>query len=212
MNIGESQVLLRPLKVSDPTGLVRFSTTFGTTTTSITYAQEFEAWKQQIDAFDDVSAYRLEFANLQGDGGAEQVPIARVTAELTFSAFPVHAYTAMRFLRPISMVLGLAILLMNTGDCVNLLFADAKEADCCMKADCPTPASPQMDSCCAKPGAPTKYVQAPTQRSLSQPSVTTIDFPAEAFAGPTATAYFSSGDNLHSPTGSLNNLNTPLLI
>jgi hypothetical protein len=111
------------------------------------------------------------------------------------------------------MFLGLAILLMNTGDCVNLLFADAKEADCCMKADCPFAGS-QMDSCCTKPVAPAKYVQASAQRPLSQPSVTTLDFPTEVFPGLAAktAASFTSDAKLHSPPGGLNSLNTPLLI
>jgi hypothetical protein len=112
------------------------------------------------------------------------------------------------------MILGLAILLMNAGDCVNLLFADAKDADCCMKADCPFAGGQQMDSCCMKSVAPAKYVQASKQRSLSQPSVTAIDFPPEAFLGSIAktAAYFSTDAKLHSPPGGLNALNTPLLI
>src|SRR5438552_18058295 len=120
----------------------------------------------------------------------------------------------MRLLRPISIILGLAILLMNTGDCVNLFFADAKEAECCMKADCPFAAGQQMDSCCTKPVAPAKYIQASTQRSLSQPSVTAIDFPTEAFAGPivqTTAVHFSTDAKLHSPPGGLL-LSLPLLI
>jgi hypothetical protein len=112
------------------------------------------------------------------------------------------------------MTLGLAILLMNTGDCVNLLFADANEAECCMKADCPLAANQQMDSCCTKPVATAKYIQASTQRSLSAPSVTTTDFPSEAFAGRIVktVAYFSTDARLHSPPGGLNTINTPLLI
>jgi len=120
----------------------------------------------------------------------------------------------MRLLRPISITLGLAILLMNTEDCVNLLFADAKEVDCCLRADCPFAAKEQMDSCCTAPRVPGKYIQAAAQKSLTQPSVTYVDFPTVAIVAPIVnnTAYFSIDSKLHSPPSGLNALNTPLLI
>ena len=103
---------------------------------------------------------------------------------------------------------------MNTGDCVNLAFADAKELECCMRADCPFAATEQMDSCCTTPVAPAKYIQAALQNSISQPSVTYVDFPTEAFAGAIVkiTVYFSTDAKLHPPPGGLKALNTPLLI
>ena len=112
------------------------------------------------------------------------------------------------------MILGLAILMANSGDCVNLLFADAKEAECCMRGDCPFAATEHMDSCCATPTAPAKYIQAAIQKSISQPLVTSVDFPTEAFAGQIVkiAAFFSADAKLHSPPGGLNTLNTPLLI
>ena len=112
------------------------------------------------------------------------------------------------------MILGLAILMANSGDCVNLLFADAKEAECCMRGDCPFAATGQMDSCCATPTAPAKYIQAAPQQSISQPSVSYVDFPTEPFAGPIVkiAAYFSTDAKLSSPPGALKALNTPLLI
>ena len=120
----------------------------------------------------------------------------------------------MRLLRPISIMLGLAILLMNTGDCVNLLFANAKEADCCLRAGCPFAAKEQMDSCCTTPTAPAKYIQAAAQKSLTQPSVTYVEFPTVAIAAPNVNNahYFSTDAKLHSPPNALNALNTPLLI
>ena len=120
----------------------------------------------------------------------------------------------MRLLRPISIMLGLAILLMNTGDCVNLLFANAKEADCCLRAGCPFAAKEQMDSCCTTPTAPAKYIQAAAQKSLTQPSVTYVDFPAVTIVAPIVNnaAYFSTDAKLHSPPNVINVLNTPLLI
>ena len=120
----------------------------------------------------------------------------------------------MRLLKPISMILGLAILLINTGDCVNLLFADAKEAECCLRADCPFAKTERMDSCCTTPTAPAKYILAAAQRSISQPAVTYVDFPPEAFAGQVVkvAAFLSTDAKLHSPPGALNALNAPLLI
>jgi len=111
-------------------------------------------------------------------------------------------------------MLGLAILLMNTGDCVNLLFANAKEIDCCLRADCPLAAKEQMDSCCTTPRVPEKYIQATAQKCLTQPSVTYVDFPAVAIAAPNVNnaPFFSTDAKLHSPPNGLNALNTPLLI
>jgi predicted permease len=74
-------VLLRPLKVSDATGLIQFSTTVGTATSALAFAQDFDVWRQQTAIFEDVSAHRLEFASLASESGAEQVPIGRVSAE-----------------------------------------------------------------------------------------------------------------------------------
>jgi len=111
------------------------------------------------------------------------------------------------------MILGLAVLLVNTGDCVNLAIADARAADCCMRADCPFAATQQMDSCCTTPVAPAKYIQAAPQKPIV-PSASYVDFPSEAFAGRMvkSAAYFSTDAKLHSPPGGLKALNTPLLI
>src|SRR5712691_9657971 len=87
----------------------------------------------------------------------------------------------MNLLRPLGIILGLAVLLVNAGDCVNLAFADAKSAECCLQEDCPLAATGQMDSCCASPVSPAKYIQATPQKSLTQPSVAHVEFPAEVF-------------------------------
>jgi len=123
-------------------------------------------------------------------------------------------YKAMQLLRPVITMLGLAILLVNTGDCVNLTFADAKAADCCLQADCPLAGGPQVDTCCKNPVSPGKYIQAGPHPSLSHPSVTYIDFPNEALADPTVeiARKFSGEEKLHAPPGGLNALFTPLLI
>ena len=121
----------------------------------------------------------------------------------------------MNLLRPVIIVLGLAVLLVNTGDCVNLVFADQKAAECCLRADCPRAATGQMDSCCAKPVSPGKYIQATPQKSLLQPSIKHIEFPA----GPidmgqmvSIGAHSQAHGKVDSPPGSLNSLSTPLLI
>jgi hypothetical protein len=121
----------------------------------------------------------------------------------------------MNLLRRVTMIAGLTVLLVNTGDCVNLLFADQKAAECCLREDCPLAAAGQMDSCCAKPVSPGKYIQAVPQKSLSQPVVKQIEFPA----GPidlgltlSMVAYSQAHRKVHSPPGSLNSLSTPLLI
>jgi len=120
----------------------------------------------------------------------------------------------MNLLRPVTMILGLMVLLVNTGDCVNLLFADQKAAECCLREDCPLAAAGQMDSCCTKPVSPGKYIQAAPQKSLSQPVVKQIEFHASIDLGltPSIVAYSQAHRKVHSPPGSLNSLSTPLLI
>jgi hypothetical protein len=123
-------------------------------------------------------------------------------------------YRAMQLLKPIIMMLVLTILLLNTGDCVNLVFADAQAADCCLHADCPFAGGAQMDTCCKNPVSPAKYVQAAPQQSISQPSVTYLDFP-EAFAGQVveiASRFSGTVTKFHAPPDPLNALFAPLLI
>jgi hypothetical protein len=117
-------------------------------------------------------------------------------------------------MRSIIILLGLAVLVVTTGDCVNLAFADAKAADCCLHGDCPLAGGPQMDTCCKNPVSPGKYIQARAQSSLSQPSITHVDFPTETFASLAVEIArpFSSSVKLHAPPGGLNALTTPLLI
>src|SRR5438093_13564463 len=57
-------VLLRPLKTTDASTLVRFTTIIGSVSSAFTGAQVFDVWRQQATVFDDVSAHRLEFVNL----------------------------------------------------------------------------------------------------------------------------------------------------
>ena len=111
------------------------------------------------------------------------------------------------------MVLGLAILLVNTGDCINLAFADVKAAECCLRADCPLAATGQMDSCCKSPAAPAQYIQAASQKSISPPSVAQLEFQAETFADQILKVAGNASDrNFHAPPGGLNTFFAPLLI
>jgi hypothetical protein len=120
----------------------------------------------------------------------------------------------MRLFRPVIMMLLFSILLLNTGDCVNLMFADAQAAECCLHADCPFAGASQMDTCCKKPVSQVKYVQAAPQRSISQPSVTYLDFP-EATAGQVVKVvarFLGRGTKFHAPPDLLSARFTPLLI
>src|SRR5215470_2374729 len=68
-----NSVLLRPLKTPEADRLVRFSINFGgTTSSSVAGGREFDAWRN-TGAFEDVSAYRLEFVNMTGDAQAEEI-------------------------------------------------------------------------------------------------------------------------------------------
>lgn len=120
----------------------------------------------------------------------------------------------MRLVRPIITMLGLAILLLNVGDCINLAFADAKAVECCLMADCPFANAPQMENCCKNPVSPSTYIQSAPQQSLSQPSITFVDFPTEVLVAPIVenARRFSVDLNLHAPPGGPNALSTPLLI
>jgi hypothetical protein len=121
----------------------------------------------------------------------------------------------MNLLRPVTMIAGLAVLLINTGDCVNLAFADAKSAECCLQEDCPLAAADQMDSCCENPVSPAKYIQGTPQKSLTQPSVTFVEFPAEVISTAQildTVGHFALNVKVHAPPGSLDTLSIPLLI
>src|SRR5260370_39725285 len=114
----------------------------------------------------------------------------------------------MTLLMPITVIVGVAILLVTIGDCVNLAFADAQAAHCGIQADCPFSGGSQLDTCCKSPVSPAKYIQSGQQKSLSQPSVSLVDFPRETFAGPVLeiARRFSGGVTLHAPPGGLNAL------
>ena len=118
-------------------------------------------------------------------------------------------------LKSVALMLGLAVLLVNTGDCVNFAFADAKAADCCLKADCPLAAAGKMDSCCTNPVSPAKYIQGRPQESLTPPSVKDAEFPADIFNTAQMlgiVGHPSLNLKVYAPPGELDSLSSPLLI
>jgi putative ABC transport system permease protein len=72
-------VVLRPLKAPGAASMVRFLITTGATTSTAGIPQ-YEAWRQQTGAFEDVAAHRLEYVNLTDGDEPEQIPVARVTS------------------------------------------------------------------------------------------------------------------------------------
>jgi len=126
-------------------------------------------------------------------------------------------YTEMKLLKLATVMLGLAIFLVNTGDCVNLAFADAKASDCCLKEDCPLAPTSRMDSCCTTPASPSgKYLERPARPArLTQPLVAIADFPANAInlggvssIGTDSLTQWQS----HAPPGDLHSPSIPLRI
>ena len=121
----------------------------------------------------------------------------------------------MRLPRTIVPLLGIAVLLLVTGDCVNLLFADSQAMECCLRGECPLSQQDAVDSCCKIPNSDSgKYIQDAGTVSLSQPAVGTMDWPS--------TGSFESGAgwpdlraanvDFHAPPGLRGNISLPLLI
>ena len=73
-------VLLRPVHVSSPESVVRFLVSTGATS-SVAGVPQLVAWRQRTDAFQDVAAHRMEYANATLGAEPQQVPIARITRE-----------------------------------------------------------------------------------------------------------------------------------
>lgn len=67
------------------------------------------------------------------------------------------------------MLLAVAILLLNGGDCISPLFADQQSKDCCAQGECDQ--SQKDDPCCqTTPPAVTKYFQPAGKVDLDQGS------------------------------------------
>jgi predicted permease len=74
-------VLLKPFAYRDAGRIVMFQTTFRRAPRTGSAAPvEFNWWRRQTAAFEDVSAYAFNFANLTGESFPEQIPIMQVSA------------------------------------------------------------------------------------------------------------------------------------
>src|SRR5437899_8273682 len=75
-------VLLKPFAYPDPARIVMFQNNFRQGTRSGSAAPtEFNWWRLQTQAFQDVSAYDFNIANLTGESFPEQIPISHVSAD-----------------------------------------------------------------------------------------------------------------------------------
>src|SRR5262245_44469897 len=80
-------VLIRPLNTRDAARLARFYGMYGTQKSATAGSQQYARWREQ-PLIEQVSAHRLDFANMSLDSGAEQVPTGRVSADF-FDLFHV---------------------------------------------------------------------------------------------------------------------------
>jgi putative ABC transport system permease protein len=75
-------VLLKPLACHDPDRIVMFQNMFQQGLAGTASPTEFNWWRQQTGAFQDLSAYSLfDAANLTGEGVAERIQTMRVSAD-----------------------------------------------------------------------------------------------------------------------------------
>lgn len=74
-------VLLKPGTYPDPDRIVMFQNLFKGGRSGGASPNEFNFWRQQTQAFQDVSAYTFNVANLTGEGAPEQVQMTRASAD-----------------------------------------------------------------------------------------------------------------------------------
>ena len=74
-------VLLKPGSYPDPDKIVMFQNVFKGGRGGGASPNEFNFWRQQTQAFQDVSAYAFNVANLTGEGAPEQVQVTRASAD-----------------------------------------------------------------------------------------------------------------------------------
>ena len=74
-------VLLKPFAYPDPERIVMFQDTFPAGRSGSAAATEFNWWRQQTQAFQDVSAYDFNVANLTGESFPEQIPTMHASAD-----------------------------------------------------------------------------------------------------------------------------------
>lgn len=75
-----NSVLLRPFDYPHPERIVMFQNTFKDGRGGSAAPTEFNWWRQQTDAFEDISAYAFEVANLTGEAFPEQIQATRASA------------------------------------------------------------------------------------------------------------------------------------
>lgn len=73
-------VLLKPLAFRDPERIVLFQNVFKQGRSGGAAPNEYNFWRKQTQAFEDVSAYAFNVANLTGEGAPEQIQITRASA------------------------------------------------------------------------------------------------------------------------------------
>lgn len=74
-------VLLRPVPFPNPDRLVIFMNTSPQGSGSNASPAKFDLWRRQTGAFQDVSAFRANVANLTGVDEPEQIPVGQVSAD-----------------------------------------------------------------------------------------------------------------------------------
>src|SRR5438094_803323 len=75
-------VLLKPLPYPDPGRIAMFQNVIHASRFGSASPTEFNWWRQQIQAFQDVSAYEFNVANLTGESFPEQIPTMHASADL----------------------------------------------------------------------------------------------------------------------------------
>ncbi|HEV3332286.1 MAG TPA: ABC transporter permease [Bryobacteraceae bacterium] len=73
-------ILLKPFAYPDPERVVMFQNVFPAGRSGSAAPTEFNWWRQQTVAFQDVSAYDFNIANLTGESLPEQIPLMHVSA------------------------------------------------------------------------------------------------------------------------------------
>jgi predicted permease len=74
-------VLLRPVPFPEPDRLVVFLNTSPQGSGSAGSPAKFNLWRRQTEAFESVSAFRANVANLTGSDAPEQLPVGQVSAD-----------------------------------------------------------------------------------------------------------------------------------
>ena len=90
-------VLLKPFAYPDPERIVMFQNTFRQGWTGSASPAEFNWWRQQTEAFQYISAYDFNVANLTGESFPEQIPTMHASADFLrlCGAHALHGRTFM---------------------------------------------------------------------------------------------------------------------